>query len=240
MKLTQAELAQKLDIPLPEYRRLEHGDDELSVRYVMRLLLLAQMNGWEDVMPEDLCDDETAAQVQEELNEFNFVGRLMALCDSIDVLPVMCEVHGWHEAPHAHMDADSFLETLAREAEMVTAVFIDVEEIDMDAPLAEIMGTIGLPWPDFDEVPEKHQEAFRHVEAELRAAFLEERPTSDWIRTEAVYDTGGGLLRATSVMAPWYDDLRDSVLSWLDEHRDQFLAMGVDVDTDPEEPITRH
>lgn len=250
MKLTQAELAKSLDIPLPQYRRLEGGEDPLSVLYAMRMLALAQMHGWADVSPEDVCDDDTAYLVQQELNEAeaefpdgdeDFVERLTDLCEDIGVLAVTCEVHGWAKAPHAHMDPVSFLATLEAEADMVTTVFIDVDGIDVEAPVAEIMGAVGLPWPDLDDVPERHQEAFMRIEEKLKAALLNELPVeSDWARAEAVYDTGGGLLRVTSVMSPWYEDLRDSALTWLRENRAEFLALEVDVGPDPEKPITRH
>lgn len=249
MKLSQAQLAQKLEITLPEYRRLENDEEPISVLYAMRLLALAGIHGWPDARPEDLCDPATAELVNQELDELEagdfdesgrFVERLTDLCEAIDVLAVMCEVHGWDEAPHAHLDPDAFLATLENEADMVTTVFIDVEAIDLDSPVAEILGTIGLPWPDLDEVPERHQEAFRRIEGNLRAAFLKESAVPDWVRTEAVYDTGGGLLRATSVMSPRYEELRDTVLSWLEANRDEFLALEIDLDPDPDEPITRH
>lgn len=248
--LTQAELAQELEIPATEYGRCERGQASLPPKHVIRLLFLAGQGGMRDIEPEDLCDPGTAELVKQELADLEaegsdetneFVERLTDLCEEIGVLAVMCEVHGWDEAPHAHLEPDAFLAALENEADMVTTVFIDVETIDFDDPVSEILGAIGLPWPDLDDVPERHHEAFKRVEEKLRAAFVDESAVQpDWVRVEAVYDTGGGLLRATSIMSPWYEDLRDTVLSWLQANRDEFLALEVDVGPDPEKPITRH
>lgn len=252
MQLTQAELAQLLDIPLSQYRRLESGKDALEVRYVMRLLVLAQMHGWAEATPRDLCDDETAEIVEQELDEVeadddgyedsNFIDALTDLCDECGVSTVMCEVHSWREAPHAHMEPADFLETLENECEMVTTVFIDIDGIDVDASVAEILDAVGMPWPDLDAVPERHQAAFQRIEEKLRFAVLEKYPVeSAWLRAEAVYDTGGGgLLRVTSVTTQWYDALRETVLTWLRENRKEFLGLEVEVGSDPEEPVTRH
>ena len=171
----------------------------------------------------------------------NFLEALLELCDTIGVHASFCLLHNWHDAPHAHLGPDAFLETLEAESDLVTAVFIDVDEIDVeDDSMSEMMDVIGFPWPDLDLAPPHQREGAMQIEQGLRALIREKKGENEnWVRIEAVYDPGSALLRGATVMADWSADLHLAVLEWLHDHRDELIALEL-VDASEDSPATRH